>query len=89
MNPHRYAHFFDKTYYGEKTASSAKMAGKSGYLPAENCNWIHAYHPVLVSTQSGLRTLISYLETIGIGKDFLSRIPATQQLREIWTNGAT
>jgi hypothetical protein len=25
-----------KTHYGEKTASSANLAGKSGYLPAEN-----------------------------------------------------
>jgi hypothetical protein len=25
-----------KTYCGEKTASSANVAGKSGYLPAKN-----------------------------------------------------
>jgi hypothetical protein len=25
-----------KTYNGEKTASSTNVAGKSGYLPAEN-----------------------------------------------------
>jgi hypothetical protein len=25
-----------KTYHGEKTASSTNVAGKSGYLPAEN-----------------------------------------------------
>jgi hypothetical protein len=40
MNPHSYAHLiFDKgakTYDGEKTASSTNIAGKSGYLPAEN-----------------------------------------------------
>jgi hypothetical protein len=40
MNPHSYAHFiFDKganTYNGELTASSTNVAGKSGYLPAEN-----------------------------------------------------
>jgi hypothetical protein len=48
-----------KTYDGEKTASSTNVAGKSRYLPAENGNKIHAYHPVLVSTQSGLRILIS------------------------------
>jgi hypothetical protein len=56
---------------------------------------MHVYHPVLVSTQNGSRTLISdpklklvqeragnTLEVIGIGKDFLSRTPASQQLRE-------
>jgi hypothetical protein len=29
------------------------------------------------------------LETIGIGKDFLSRTPSTQQLRERMENGTT
>jgi hypothetical protein len=29
------------------------------------------------------------LETIIIGKEFLSRTPAAQQLRERWTNGTT
>jgi hypothetical protein len=46
-----------KTYVGDKTASS-DFAEQSGYLPAENWNQIHASHPVLVSTQSGLRILI-------------------------------
>jgi hypothetical protein len=40
MNPHSYAHLiFDKApkaYVGEYTASSTSVAGKSGYLPAEN-----------------------------------------------------
>jgi hypothetical protein len=40
MNPHSSAHqIFDKrakTHNGEKTASSTNVAGKSGYLPAEN-----------------------------------------------------
>jgi hypothetical protein len=40
MKPHSYAHLiFDrapKTYDGEKTTSSTNVAGKSGYLPAEN-----------------------------------------------------
>jgi hypothetical protein len=40
MNPHIYAHLiFDKgakNIQGEKTASSTNVAGKSGYLPAEN-----------------------------------------------------
>jgi hypothetical protein len=42
MDPHNYAHLiFDKgtkTCSGEKTASSTNVAGKSGYLPAENWN---------------------------------------------------
>jgi hypothetical protein len=40
MNPHSYDHLIltmaPKTYDGEKTASSTNVAGKSGYLPAEN-----------------------------------------------------
>jgi hypothetical protein len=40
MNPHSYAYLIltkaPKTYDGEKTASSANVAGKGGYLPAEN-----------------------------------------------------
>jgi hypothetical protein len=40
MNPHSYAHLvFDKapkTYNEKQTASSTNVAGKSGYLPAEN-----------------------------------------------------
>jgi hypothetical protein len=39
MNPHSYAHLiFDKgtKKHGEKRASSTNVAGKSGYLPAEN-----------------------------------------------------
>jgi hypothetical protein len=40
VNPHNYGHLiFDKvpkTYDGEETASSTNVAGKSGYLPAEN-----------------------------------------------------
>jgi hypothetical protein len=39
-NPQSYAHLIltkmQKTYDGEKTASSTNVAGKSGYLPAEN-----------------------------------------------------
>jgi hypothetical protein len=51
-----------KTYNGEKTASSTNVAGKSGYLSARNWNYVHFYHPVLVSTQNGSRTLISDLK---------------------------
>jgi hypothetical protein len=40
MNLHSYAHLFlskvPKIYNGEKTAFSTNVAGKSGYLPAEN-----------------------------------------------------
>jgi histidinol phosphatase-like enzyme len=87
---------FPKTYSGEKTASSTNVAGESSYLPAENWNWIHAYHFVLVSNQSGFKDLNirpktlhlvqerarNTLEAIGVSKDFLSRTLAAQQLRE-------
>jgi hypothetical protein len=63
MNPHSYAHLiFDKATKNiqwKKTPSSANVAGKSDYLPKDNSNLIHACHPVLVKTQSVLRTLIS------------------------------
>jgi hypothetical protein len=40
MNPYNYAHLIfnkmQKTNDGEKIASSTNVAGKSGYLPAEN-----------------------------------------------------
>jgi DUF438 domain-containing protein len=39
-----------KAYDGEKTASSTDVAGKTGYLHAENSNWIHVSLPVQVST---------------------------------------
>jgi hypothetical protein len=48
-----------KTYNGEKRASSTNVAGKSGYLSAKSWNKIHVYHPIIVSTQNGSRTLIS------------------------------
>jgi hypothetical protein len=51
-----------KAYDGEKIAWSTNIAGKSGSLPAENGNKIHACHPVLVATQSGLKTLILVLK---------------------------
>jgi hypothetical protein len=51
-----------KTCNGESTASSTNFAGKSSYLPAENWNYIHACYPELVSTQSGLSTLILVLK---------------------------
>jgi hypothetical protein len=40
MNPHSNGHLIltkvPNTYNGEKTASSTNVAGKSGYLPAQN-----------------------------------------------------
>jgi hypothetical protein len=80
-----------KMYNGEKTAFSTRK-----WLPAyRKLKLGLSCHPVLVPTQSGLRTSLpdlkpcSYykragntLETIRIGKDFLSRTPAAQQLRE-------
>jgi hypothetical protein len=40
MNPHSYAHLIltkvSKTYDIETITSSTNVAGKSGYLPAEN-----------------------------------------------------
>jgi hypothetical protein len=35
IHPHSYVEV-PKTYDGEKTASSTNVAGKTGYLPAEN-----------------------------------------------------
>jgi hypothetical protein len=85
-----------KTYNGEQTASSTNVARKSGYLPAENWNlspflslctsinskWIKdlKIRPEtlkLVQERAG-----NTLEAIGIGKYFLNRTPASQQLRE-------
>jgi hypothetical protein len=85
-----------KTYDGEKTASSTNVAGKSGYLPAKklkldpclspctsiNLKWIRNFNIrpkilKLVQERAG-----NILEAIGIGKDFLNKTPAAQQLRE-------
>jgi hypothetical protein len=43
---------------GKKMASSTNVAGKTGYLHAENWNLIYIFNPVQASTQSGCRTLI-------------------------------
>jgi hypothetical protein len=51
-----------KTYNEEKTASSTNVAGKTGYLHAENWNEINICHLELVSTQSILRTLMGDLK---------------------------
>jgi hypothetical protein len=51
-----------KKYDGEKTASSTNAAGKSAYPSVRNENKIHVYHPAIVSTQNGSRSLISDLK---------------------------
>jgi hypothetical protein len=84
-----------KTYNGEKTASSTNVAGKSGYMPAENeldpclspctsinSKWIKDLKFRLKTLQLVQERAGNTLEAIGIDKDFLSRTPAAQQLRE-------
>jgi hypothetical protein len=85
-----------KTYDGEKTASSSNVAGKKwlsfcqklkldSYLSpctSINSKWIKDLHmqpETLMLLQEGAGKT---LELIGIGKDFLNRIPVAQQLRE-------
>jgi hypothetical protein len=85
-----------KVYDGEKTSSSTNVAGKSGYLSAKkpklepcsspctsiNSKWIKDFNirpETLKLVQERARNI---LEVIGIGKDFLNRTPAAQQLRE-------
>jgi hypothetical protein len=59
MNPHSYAHLIlTKVNDGEKTASSTNVARKTVYLHSENWQEIYVFHPLQVSTQSGLRTLL-------------------------------
>jgi hypothetical protein len=74
----------------KKTTSSTSVAGKSGYLSDPCC------HPVLNINSKWIKDLNirpktlqlvqarvgNTLEAIGIGKDFFSRTPAAQQLRE-------
>jgi hypothetical protein len=85
-----------KTYNGEKTASSTNVTGKSGYPSAKNLKldpclspytsmnskWIKEFNirpetPKLVEERAG-----NTQEVIGIGKDFLNRTLAAQQLRK-------
>jgi hypothetical protein len=85
-----------KIYNGEKTASSKNVVGKSGYLSAKklkidlclsqctsiNSKWIkdlNIFPEILKLVQEGAGNTV---EVIGIGKDFLNRTPAAQQLRE-------
>jgi hypothetical protein len=85
-----------KTYDGEKTASSTNVAGKSGYPPAKKLKLDPCLSPCTVINSKWIKDLSirpetlklvqkrpgNILEAIGIGKNFLNRTPATQQLRE-------
>jgi hypothetical protein len=89
-----------KIYNGEKTASSTNVAGKSSYPSARNRNQIHVLPCTSVNSKwikdlnirpETLKLLQegegNSLEEIGMGRDFLNRIQAAQQLREsmnIW-----
>jgi hypothetical protein len=85
-----------KTYDGEKTASSANVAGKSGYPSAKklkldpclspyasiNSKWIKDLHIKPETLKLVQERAGNTLEVIGIDKDCLNRTPAAQQLRE-------
>jgi hypothetical protein len=85
-----------KTYDEEKTAFSTNVAGKNGYLPAKklklnsclspctsiNSKWIKDLNIRLKPLKLVQEKAGNTLEVIGIGKDFLNRTPAVQQLRE-------
>jgi hypothetical protein len=85
-----------KIYNREKTASSTNDAGKSGYLPAKKlkldpclspCTCINSKWITDLNIKPKTLNLLqeragNTLEAIGIGKEFLNRISAAQQLRE-------
>jgi hypothetical protein len=84
-----------KTYNGEKTTSSTNVAGKNGFLseklkldpclsPCTNINskWIRNLNIRCETLKLVQERAGNILEVIGIGNDFLNRIPASQQLRE-------
>jgi hypothetical protein len=66
LNPHSYAPLiFEKSAKNIQWRIDSlfnKRCWESGYFPARHWNEVHAYHPVPVSTQSWLRTLISDLK---------------------------
>jgi hypothetical protein len=82
-----------KTYNGEKTASSKNVVEKSGYLSEKldpclssctsiNSKWIKNFNirpKTLKLVQEGAGNT---LKVISIGKEFLSRTPTAQELRE-------
>jgi hypothetical protein len=74
-----------KTYDEEKTAFSTNVAGKNGYLPAKKLKLNSCLSPCTSINSKWIKDLnirLKPLEVIGIGKDFLNRTPAVQQLRE-------
>jgi hypothetical protein len=85
-----------KPYDGEKTVSSTNVSGKSGHLPAKrlkidpclssrtstNSKWIRDLNIRPETLKTVQERAGNTLEIIGIGKDFLNRTPAAQQLRE-------
>jgi hypothetical protein len=87
---------FPKICYGEKTASSTNVAGKSGLsacrqLKIDPClslctsitsKWIKDLNIRPKTVKLLQQRAENTLEAIGIGKDFFSRTPAAQQLRE-------
>jgi hypothetical protein len=40
----------------KKTAPSTNVVGRSGYPSTKSRNYIHVYHPILVSSENGSRT---------------------------------
>jgi hypothetical protein len=66
MNPHSYAHLsFDKGARNTRWRVDSlfnKCHWEKWLSACRKLNEIHVYHPVLVSTQSGLRTLIADLK---------------------------
>jgi hypothetical protein len=84
-----------KTYNGEKTASLTNVAGKSGYPSAKpetrsmfitytstNSKWIKDLNIRPETLKLVYERVGNTLKVIAIGKDFLNRTSAAQQLRE-------
>jgi hypothetical protein len=84
-----------KTYDGEKTASSTNVAEKSDYLSSKNkldpclspCTSINSKWIKDLNIRPEILTLVqekavNTLEVTGIGKVFLNRTTAAQQLRQ-------
>jgi hypothetical protein len=82
-----------KIYDGEKTACSTNVAGKSNCKKLKldpclspctsiNSKWIKDLIIRPETLKLAQKGAGNTLEVIGIGKDFLNRTPAAQQLRE-------
>jgi hypothetical protein len=98
MNSHSYAHLiFDKGAKNmmDKSASSTNVAGKTGYLHAENklypclspctsiiSKWIKDLNTRPEPLKLEQERAGNTLESIGTDNDFLNRTPVAQQLRE-------